>query len=440
MCLAASQNAAKGKVTITSDIATQVVKNSLTEENLSHSAFNRKYGSNIRAAAIVYGEFVRINRDLNKMERFLQKNKELYQDLLKAFRDNQYEILTRSLEPGVHAEAQILAELLSDPYIGSCEKEEKQECYIGISKLCCLHCRVLLDSTNLTLMGGGINLAIKFRGRHDLDFTWIPPEAFRKGFDYQGEEINEKDDIYFRIGFATARTISELLLEKKPTGISQLPSPSSSETEITEEEKIKQYQANLLQIESILSSLPFESTKANKEAVSLGLELLSVEGFEDFFDESYKAHDAHYMFLFLIKGLENKGKQVNGPTLLHFLQNPLFCGKEIARYFQSYQLPDPSSKATQPPVIKFSSESATSSPPSKKLKSTPTDLDAKLSESATVIQIKPIVVQEGEEISEKKSRPQIKFTNDFFKFGMSAQESDTTDKISESCKENPFKK
>jgi len=66
------------------------------------------------------------------METFLQKNKELDQDLLEAFSNNQYDILTKSLEPGVHAEAQILAEILVNPYISSAEKTEKKEFYIGI--------------------------------------------------------------------------------------------------------------------------------------------------------------------------------------------------------------------------------------------------------------------------------------------------------------------
>jgi len=110
---------------------------------------------------------------------------------------------------------------------------------------------VLLDTTNLVLLGEKLDLALKFRGRHDLDFTWIPPDL-------------------------------RIIIRKTPTGISQLPSPSSSKAEATEEEKINQYQANLLQVENILNSLSFEPIKANKEAVSLGLELLSVNGFTGF--------------------------------------------------------------------------------------------------------------------------------------------------------------
>jgi len=123
--------------------------------------------------------FDRFDRDFKKLEQFLaednKQSKELKNLLSKTPR-----ILKDSKKGGIHAEVQLLEKIVK---LHREDKTLPKEIKIGISKLCCLHCRIMLNTANDVFNEKEIDSQVSFRGQHDIDSTWAPPELFEASYD-----------------------------------------------------------------------------------------------------------------------------------------------------------------------------------------------------------------------------------------------------------------
>lgn len=309
------------------------------------------------AAGLVLGIFKRAQRDLFRLERFLQNQDSYVLEQSKDFHIsiNKYEIRITS---SIHAELQILEEILMLMKKSQISTQGSKEIYfgtsnyLGISKLCCLHCHLMLETANKVFADFKIPLILKFRGAHDLDFdkNWTCPDMFEEGYYYEGSFPKQKEvDIAFQIGFRANKTIEEKQKSKKKEkneevgGYSrreQLPSPSSgSDIGLTIEEKTTAYESKLQQLQ-ILAQLPTTMTVTEIiSAVSLGLILSKLEDFKQLFDNEYRdASERKQIFVRIINKIQSQNPKITPTTLLQLLQTPIFVGKEIADYFLKLKL------------------------------------------------------------------------------------------------------
>ena len=152
----------------------------------------------------------------------------------------------------VHAEVQLLSKIIAMIEKGELHVEKnKQVIYLGISKLCCVSCRKMLDNANKGLakyamvindsednektkrqdqsVGGAAaggeassehNVELKTRGRHDLSFPWFPPHRFANGYyALESEKYADEDgSLAFKIGRATKLDLDKTDLKKKFRG------------------------------------------------------------------------------------------------------------------------------------------------------------------------------------------------------------------------------
>ncbi|MBL4648060.1 MAG: hypothetical protein JKY13_03810, partial [Gammaproteobacteria bacterium] len=90
-------------------------------------------------------------------------------------------------EPGVHAEAQIVAYIFLK-YLGKIFEPIDNLCYIGVSKVCCPSCICLINAVNQymiknqnILKNRGLQpFQFAVRGGHGVPFKWKTPRLFTK--------------------------------------------------------------------------------------------------------------------------------------------------------------------------------------------------------------------------------------------------------------------
>jgi len=106
--------------------------------------------------------------DYKKIEQSISGiDKQFSDDIIQAFKEKKFVLIDKNNEHGndVHAEMRILDYL----YFGD-RKENNNIPYIGISKLCCCHCKWVIDSLTTT----DVNEEI-VRGNHGKPFPWEIP-------------------------------------------------------------------------------------------------------------------------------------------------------------------------------------------------------------------------------------------------------------------------
>jgi len=134
--------------------------------------------------ALGYG--IMINKRMRKIENSIEKAlnsdfTDITKNQLEAFANFTHDdndkvnsnILFFERESGVHAELQILSQLIG--IIAENEDTAPKEVYIGISKRCCLNCDCMLKAANDVLASKGIE--VKYEGTHGASFAanWIRP-------------------------------------------------------------------------------------------------------------------------------------------------------------------------------------------------------------------------------------------------------------------------
>ena len=123
---------------------------------------------------VLYRAFRKLERELSKTRSDPSHDK-ISDEYFAAFQ-NDLVILREEQKVGVHAEAQLIASLLRQTRT---QQAQTQRNYIGNGKLCCLHCRIMVETTNTKMRStaGLEEFSITVRGRHDIDFgtKWISP-------------------------------------------------------------------------------------------------------------------------------------------------------------------------------------------------------------------------------------------------------------------------
>jgi hypothetical protein len=232
-----------GKASVPETISTGILNALLVNQVPNLTDFLNLYDINAGAAGLTWGIFIRLYRDFIKFEKSVKKeiggeesfpkDISILNALLLSLKNKKTQILTEEPKSGVHAEVQMLSFLVKAIESGNIPTDGS--IYIGISKLCCMNCRVMLDTANEVFKEKNIKVVLEFRGKHDLDFgKWLPPATFQAGFE-QKKGQNEKS-IEYQIGFRSKLKIDTLINKSKPSGVSMEASQSGSDTDIFEAE------------------------------------------------------------------------------------------------------------------------------------------------------------------------------------------------------------
>lgn len=132
--------------------------------------------SNIHAAffdmLIIYRKFLKIEHSIKHASD--DDSKVMSLKHLKAFQTFSQDCVLREGTAKAHAEMQILGKLI--------DKEIKGRVHIGISKLCCIQCRCVLDVAKEALEQQGY-LNLSYKGTHERSFgkNWCFPNSFYGG-------------------------------------------------------------------------------------------------------------------------------------------------------------------------------------------------------------------------------------------------------------------
>jgi hypothetical protein len=281
----------------------------LNGENPTLLEIYEKYKEKSSMASLLYQEYIRLRKHFLKIEEALGLKNGKYQEEGKEERHeemnklcsaiaNGYRILNTQTSRNVHAEMQLLALLIQKhPEI------KEKEIYMGISKLCCLHCRSVMDIFNSLDRKTDELPVISRRGKHDCAFddNWIPPDIILNGYynknelekktekkkkikkkhtkektseeflDETSEEIPEKiKKIGSDVG-KKARKFIDVMLGKPSEKVSMNQDDSPSEPEKLVEEKMSSHKAflekSLLFMESISSSLSSPILDENSQEI-----------------------------------------------------------------------------------------------------------------------------------------------------------------------------
>ena len=138
----------------------EIINDLVSEKIITIKDYKKRFGALHKIAWDAYGHFESLFQDFSKVESLLKDED------VKVNIDLENCILRKELESGVHAEMQILVELM---------KQNKKDIYIGISKLCCLDCCCMLKAINEL----GYSKVL-YRGEHKLEFekNWKIPLGF----------------------------------------------------------------------------------------------------------------------------------------------------------------------------------------------------------------------------------------------------------------------
>lgn len=242
-------------------------------------------------------------------------------------------ILLLEKEAGVHAELQILSQILELERNGMLVKGK--EVYIGISKRCCLECHRMLESAHKVLFSAR-GISIKFGGAHDASFikNWVVPSIFSESERDQLPLAHKVWEEYSNICDTDRR--------KATTGeYEQGHSMSNSSFSFTPEEQLRRYREELEDDLEVFMRRGQGHLDAAR-MLTLGLKLCEIIDFQDLFNESEeeeaKEDIARIKLLAIIDQLSEKGEQIGPDVLLRLVQNPNFMDKTIVKFFSGVRV------------------------------------------------------------------------------------------------------
>lgn len=299
------------------DLAKSIAKEVMTFKDPTISEIIKKYSSDFDMASRMYSEFSVLYEDFLKLEEGLISDEPQYKELKKTFEQLSESSILSKEEKGTHAEMQMLAEIIESGQLKKMKPD--QRVYIGISKLCCLGCRCMLEAANDAIKES------KFltRGRHDIDFpdNWKPPKKLKMGFDAflenemqtklrsaqskQSIMEEQKKDIAFIIGFKGHEAISSCrkvkeeakkVAEEKSDAVSMAASQSDSEPDAKIDHKITNFKQKLSEHLSFIKNIQ-KSSSDSKEMVELTEIAINLHELQEFRD--------------LLKRLDNRAGQAS---------------------------------------------------------------------------------------------------------------------------------
>ncbi len=289
---------------------------------------------------LLYEDFTKTERTLIKKD----KNK-MTVEQLEAF-SKDYEIVAPHLNPGVHAEVQILSNVV--------EKEtfDKTDIYIGISRLCCLHCHSMIESANNVFKERKLSVSenyIQVRGWHDLDFDWTAPGLFYSGYASQEDSLKKrkKHNIAYLIGFDTKMNVAPLLKLPKPQTHMRANISGSDKTDSEGEMEQLKANARKVQLEQFLFFVQHQpdnyTMKDITRKIKIALTLFDIEtfGYLDKFAEEkeLEKEEMNSTFVILLKEVNQRiDLKITKEDLLAILKDPFLVGERTVKYFKHYDL------------------------------------------------------------------------------------------------------
>ncbi len=237
--------ASRLKVAFSSELVTQIAQSAFQKKKLSIADIREEYHSNAVVASQMYSLFADLYEDFCKLEDTCKSSKGQFATLKKAFKQD-IKILHEESIVGIHAEMQLLAEIVKESSSDFSFFNKNKDIYIGVSKLCCLHCRCMLETAQQKLPQLSTD-SLLFRVYHDLDFGWSPPDLFKMGYNAPqrvtraaATSSSQTEDVPFLIGRA-GRSQIEIIIEQHKEFSSMVDSASESEAESTFIDSIKDH-------------------------------------------------------------------------------------------------------------------------------------------------------------------------------------------------------
>jgi OTT_1508-like deaminase len=293
-------------------------------------------------------------------------------------------ILKNEPNQDVHAELQMLSHIMTNVVADIIKQQEdnkkskqdkKQsaptkitEIYIGISKLCCLNCRCMLNAANEVFQNQGIPVHINFQGHHDLNFgRWNCPEIFSNGFktgfiDTAGADRFSK--ISYEIGKIGKKKIDQLERLPKPSGVNMGGSGSQSDTESVSDmprtDKLAELKNHKSFLESFITQKKQPQVNSILGKISVAIQLHDLPEFKSLLlsdlDETVDFEFDEEETLLSILGSYNDKNQpkIDLNYLLEILKNSKLVGEKVAQNFTTLELGSLNSSTTSSSNFSYS--------------------------------------------------------------------------------------
>lgn len=338
-------------------LAKQIAEEVMDLRDPTISQIVDEHSANFDIASRMYSEFSALFQDFLKLEEALRSDDLRFDEHKKVFGQLSADHIISKEEKGTHAEMQLLAEIIELETLS----KGKGEIYIGISKLCCLGCRCMLEAANEELKDQDTQFLT--RGRHDLDFqdNWVPPSKLREGFNAhiistnsklrsaqtKSKEISQhQEDIAFKIGLKGHQIISSCreAKEQAKTEVKEKldadpmrASQSSSDAEYVENNKATKFQQKLSEKLDFIKHLKQQTSGHFEDSIELVDIAIKLYGLDDFMDFRKKLCGVTNKEILerAIINLINKYKEkyrtiLDFETLKKIVEDPMLVEEEIA--------------------------------------------------------------------------------------------------------------
>ncbi len=372
------------KVSIPEHVSLEIIaKEVLVGKNPTILELEALYHQEIEIASRAYSKFTKLHKDFTKLEEALNPTAEiLLPKQLDTFKKGANILYEQPKQ--VHAEAQILDRVVD--LIDNEQLKEEKDIYIGISKLCCLNCRCLIETANKIFEEKGIKVNVLIRGNHDLSFGWNPPEKFKPGYKVTAKytKTTQKSIEQFegQLGFEIGRRCRSLVdpikkaaKENPLKGVDIDANSSQSDTDAHISPGLQHGKETLEASLRLMLSLQTEANKAalveSVEMIKTAIKLYELKEFRSLHQElsktkvSIDSSMAEHISTSLWKSLLSPS--INKEKFTEILKNAEFVGKEVALYFNNFEVTKavPSSKMEEggTPNVSTPMETISSSPP-----------------------------------------------------------------------------
>lgn len=307
------------------------------------SEFKKIFKEQYKIAWAAYAEMRSLLQALNRVEEGLhqQTSEPSANDQFIRACSEKYRLLQTEPKQGVHAEVQILADLVYN-VVSKSTTDVNQEIYIGISKLCCLECRVMLEESTEPLQER-YSTILKFRGHHDLSFddNWIVPHFFSQGYNAEKDVVGT--DLMFQIGKNAKIRVDELSLinmirvNQSPLPTASNPSPVRMEVGFSEQSVAHLLQESLEKAHEKLRESGYPEQVIDQKILMV-LDLLKIDIFRDMLHGDDVIGNRNTEFESILAQLNQMRTNISNHELLQILKNSKLVGTNIAEHFAPMNL------------------------------------------------------------------------------------------------------
>jgi len=349
------------------------------EEGEKINLYNYFYSKKQDAAitGFVYGAWTNLYRDFKKIEdtlaahastaaattantddNFVDSNEEVI-ELCQAF-SSESQIIQQETkldkEPRVHAEAQILAYLIKKYEANELGRagDKVKNVYLGISKLCCLNCRTLLQAANKVFSDKQIPIRIQFRGWHDLAVKWRAPSIFTKSYQETAATSSSSSststlslaDEIGQLAWARYQELKDVKMKGKVTMHHEASdSDTDSMGESDKNEALNQLKSSLKHLKSFTGRMG-DSLKETIDKMTIAEYLYPIQLFTRLWrndaDNNMTLEEQKEIFIKIFVALEAKLSsqyKITEDLLLEILTEDALVGK-VSQYFTGFKLDD----------------------------------------------------------------------------------------------------